>query len=63
MSNAQESNLLWWVIPGVLAGMPMPFIHIERRMNHGGALPAYNDDLPALHLAGVRSRLTSEHSY
>lgn len=32
MSSAQEDNLLWWVIPSVLAGMPMPFIHPERRM-------------------------------
>ena|ERR1700693_4099742 len=55
MSSGQESNLLWWAIPGVLAGMSMPFIHIERRMNHGGALAAYDDDLPTLYLAGVRA--------
>src|SRR5438876_655384 len=38
---AQKSNLLWWVVPGVLAGMPMPFIQPERRLNSGGALTAY----------------------
>jgi atypical dual specificity phosphatase len=48
-------DFLWWVIPGVLAGMPMPFIHLDRRMNQGGPLNAYDDDLPALHLAGVRA--------
>ena len=48
-------DLLWWVIPGVLAGMPMPFIALDRRMNHGGALTAYDDDLSALHAAGIRA--------
>src|SRR4051812_24207801 len=55
MSSAQESNLLWWVIPSVLAGMPMPFIHPGRRMAGGGALSTFDDELPALHTAGVRS--------
>jgi len=50
-----SGNLLWWVIPGVLAGMPMPFIHLDRRMNFGGALTAYEDDLPVLYSAGVRA--------
>ena len=30
-----SSNLLWWVIPGALAGMPMPYVHPERRLNMG----------------------------
>lgn len=55
MSNAPNSNLLWWVIPGVLAGMPMPFIHPERRLNLGGALTAYEDELPDLYSAGIRA--------
>ena len=55
MSNAQKNNLLWWVIPGVLAGMPMPFIHPERRMAGGGVLTAFEDELPGLHSAGVRA--------
>ena len=42
-------------IPGVLGGMPMPFVQIDRRLNGGGALDAYDDELKALHLAGVRS--------
>jgi len=46
---------LWWAIPGVLAGMPMPLIHPERRKNLGGALDAYSDDLPALAKAGIQS--------
>lgn len=55
MSSAQQSSLLWWVIPGGLAGMPMPFIHPDRRMAGGGALAAFEDELPALHSAGVRA--------
>lgn len=54
MTDEGRQNLLWWVIPGVLAGMPMPFIHLDRRMNLGGSLDAYEDDLPVLYSAGVR---------
>jgi atypical dual specificity phosphatase len=50
-----EVSLLWWVIPGAQAGMPMPFIHPERRLNMGGPLAAYDDDLPALYASGVRA--------
>ncbi len=50
-----SSNLLWWIIPNALAGMPMPFVHIERRLNHGGPLAAFNDELPDLYAAGVRA--------
>lgn len=49
------NSLLWWVIPGALAGMPMPFVHPERRLNMGGPLAAYEDELPALCAAGVRA--------
>jgi hypothetical protein len=55
MSSPQKRNLLWWVIPGVLAGMPMPFIHPERRLNSGGALDAYEDELPELYSDGIRA--------
>ena len=55
MSSTQQSSLLWWVIPGVLAGMPMPFIHLDRRMAGGGALTEFEDELAALHAAGVRA--------
>lgn len=50
-----KQTLLWWIIPNVLAGMPMPFIHSERRLNHGGALDAYDDELLVLHSAGIRA--------
>ena len=53
--NSAEHNLLWWIIPNVLAAMPMPFVHPERRMNHGGALAAYDDELPILYSAGIRA--------
>jgi atypical dual specificity phosphatase len=55
MSAAQRDNLLWWVISGVLAGMPMPFVHPERRLARGGTLNAFDDELSALHSAGVRA--------
>jgi hypothetical protein len=44
---------LWWAVRGVIAGMPMPLLHPERREQMGGALDAFNDDLPLLHRAGI----------
>ncbi len=55
MRIVQQKGLLWWLIPRVLAGMPMPFIHPERRMAGGGPLYAFEDELLALHAAGVRA--------
>lgn len=46
---------LWWVIPNVLAGMGMPFIDVQRRLNLGGSMHEFSDDLPLLHGAGIRS--------
>jgi hypothetical protein len=54
-SQPSKDSLLWWVIPGVLAGMPMPFIHPDRRLNSGGSLNAYNDELPELFSTGIRA--------
>ena len=48
-------RLIWWAIDGVLAGMPMPFVATERRMNLGGDRNAYEDELPVLHQAGIRA--------
>ena len=42
---------LWWVLPGSLAGMPMPFILPERRLKMGGPLGAYEDEIPVLYTA------------
>ena len=33
----------------------MPFIHPERRLNFGGTLTAYDDELPDLYSAGIRA--------
>ena len=55
MGSTQQGSLLWWVIPGVLAGMPMPYIHLDRRMAAGGELTAFEDEMAALHAAGVRA--------
>src|SRR5205823_6300464 len=49
------AGLLWWVIRGALAGMPMPFVHPERRLKMGGHLAAYEDELPELYSAGIRA--------
>ena len=46
---------LYWIMPGQLAGMPMPFIHPERRLNAGGPLMAYQDELIDLHESGIRA--------
>jgi atypical dual specificity phosphatase len=54
-TDQNSQNLLYWVIPGVLAGMPMPFVHSQRRLNSGGPLTAYDDDLPTLYSADVRA--------
>src|SRR5262249_16560155 len=45
---------LWWAIPGVLAGMSMPFIH-PRRFGNPGALEDSPDELPALWRADIRA--------
>ena len=55
MDQPQKNSPLWWVVPGVLAGMPMPYVHQERRLNRGGPLNAYPDDLPELYSAGIRA--------
>jgi len=46
---------LYWVIDDVLAGMPMPYIALDRRMNLGGALDAYEDELRPLERAGIKA--------
>ena len=46
---------VYWVIPGKLAGMAFPFLHPERRLAGGGAVDAFEDDLPLLHRAGIRA--------
>lgn len=55
MNNFQKNELLWWLIPGVLAGMPMPFVHPERRLAGGGAMHDFADELPVLHASGIRA--------
>lgn len=53
--GTKRTGLLWWAIPRVLAGMPMPFIHPMRRLNMGGSLNAYDDELPMSYSAGIRA--------
>jgi atypical dual specificity phosphatase len=46
---------LWWVIPNVLAGMGMPYVDSQRRLNLGGSLNDYPDDLPLMYDTGIRA--------
>ncbi len=46
---------LWWAIEGVLAGMGLPYIDADRRLDSGGALKAYKDELPLVYRVGVRA--------
>jgi hypothetical protein len=48
-------NNLWWAIPNVLAGMGMPYVDSQRRLNLGGSLNDYPDDLPLMYHAGIRA--------
>jgi hypothetical protein len=54
MNDSERRTPLWWVIPGLLAGMPIPFVHPERRLAAGGPLEAFDDDLPLLWADGIR---------
>lgn len=36
MKEDRQTQLLWWLLPKILADMPMPFIHPERRLSLGG---------------------------
>jgi protein-tyrosine phosphatase len=51
---------LYWVVPGILAGMSMPHIS-PRRHESPGALDAYSDELPALWRAGIRAVVCMLH--
>jgi atypical dual specificity phosphatase len=55
MKSGGSGALLWWVIPRMLAGMPMPYIHIERRMAGGGSLNDFDDELPLIYSEGIRA--------
>ena len=46
---------LWWALPGVLAGMSIPFLHPERPHTAEAALDAFEDELPAPRQAGIRA--------
>jgi atypical dual specificity phosphatase len=48
-------NYLWWLIPGELAGMPLPFIDPARRKLPSSTLCQFDDDLPFLSEIGIRS--------
>ena len=50
---SKEPSFLYWVVPKVLAGMSMPFLHPERRMRGGGQLHDFADELPVLAEDGV----------
>lgn len=49
------TNDLWWLIPRESAGMPMPYVHPERRAGGDGAIDAYADDLVELKNNGIQA--------
>jgi atypical dual specificity phosphatase len=52
--NPDYANL-WWAVEGVLGGMGIPYVDPDRRLNGGGALRDYMDELILLHRVGVRA--------
>jgi len=48
-------HYIWWLVPGQIAGMPMPFIDPARRKAPDSALKQFDDDLPFLWELGIRS--------
>lgn len=46
---------LWWAVSNVLAGMPMPLLHPDRRLTVGSSIEAFDDDLPQIVRAGIGS--------
>jgi protein-tyrosine phosphatase len=55
---AGMNSFIYGIIPGELAGMPMPFVHPERRLRMGGRLDEFDDELRELHAAGIRAVVT-----
>jgi len=55
MPNESSKPLVWWVVPNVIGGMPMPWLHPDRREELGGKLDAWDDEMPQLYEEGVRA--------
>lgn len=55
MMDDYPPELLWWVIPGILGGMPMPYIDPIRRNQGEAGLNRCDDELPLLYAEGIRS--------
>ncbi len=52
---SSSNNIIYWVIPGKLAGMPMPWFDARRLETAGAAVEAFDDDLRLIHDAGLRA--------
>ncbi len=52
---------LYWVIPQVLAGMPMPMFDLRRRERPNLPAEAFPDDLPVLRRVGIRAVVCMLH--
>jgi hypothetical protein len=50
-----STNPIWWVLPGLLGGMPAPFIDSRRRKADAPSAGRYRDELHDLLALGVRS--------
>jgi atypical dual specificity phosphatase len=46
---------LWWLVPGELAGMPLPWICDQRRESPRSTVNAFDDDVRFLAQIGIRS--------
>lgn len=57
MTSTKEDRKVdvWWVEPGVLAGMSIPDVHPQRMSGKRRALRDWDDDLPALWQTGIRA--------
>lgn len=54
-SEEYKKHLVWWAIPGVLAGMPRPYLAVQRGLEADKSLEDYDDDLPLLYNLGIRA--------
>lgn len=55
VDDEYKRQLVWWAIPDGLAGMPRPYLAVERGMAEKNGLRDHDDDLPLLHDIGIRA--------
>jgi hypothetical protein len=63
MIRYSTRNYIWWLHPSDLTGMPMPFIDPTRRKNPTSPLGAFDDDIPVLHAASIKTVVSLVKGY